>query len=624
MRKLIIILMTLMAYSTQTFADKVSFVASAPDVVVVGDQFRLSYTVTTQKVKDFRAPSIKGFDVLMGPSRSEQSSTQIVNGSVSSTSSITFTYILMANTAGEFTVPGASIVAEGNQMISNSVKIKVLPQDQNHNSSRRNNDNSSSIQPSSNASVSNQDLFITATASKTNVYEQEAFVLTYKIYTRESNLQLNNAKLPDFKGFHSQEIEMTTNARWTPEHYKGRNYYTTVYRQFVLFPQQSGKLFIEPAQFQMTVNKPVQSADPFDAFFNGGNNVIEIKKPITTPKIAINVNPLPAGKPTNFLGGVGEFNISSSINSKELKTNDAITIKLVISGTGNLKLISNPEIKFPDDFEVYDPKVDNQVRLTKEGLTGNKVIEYLAIPRHAGTYKIPGVSFSYFDIRSKSYKTLNTEDYVINVEKGAGNADQVIANFTNKEDLKVLGEDIRYIKQNEVTFQPKGSFFYGSMSYWLFYIIPALAFILFFIIYRKQAAENANVAKMRTKKANKVAIKRMKLAGKLLSENKKDAFYDEVLKALWGYISDKLNIPVSRLSKDNIEEKLRNHGVSEELIKEFLNALNDCEFARFAPGDENQAMDKVYSSSIEVISKMENSIKPVSYTHLTLPTTERV
>ena len=609
MRKLIIILMTLMAYSTQTFADKVSFVASAPDVVVVGDQFRLSYTVTTQKVKDFRAPSIKGFDVLMGPSRSEQSSTQIVNGSVSSTSSITFTYILMANTAGEFTVPGASIVADGNQMISNSVKIKVLPQDQNHNSSRRNNDNSSFIQPSSNASVSNQDLFITATASKTNVYEQEAFVLTYKIYTRESNLQLNNAKLPDFKGFHSQEIEMTTNARWTPEHYKGRNYYTTVYRQFVLFPQQSGKLFIEPAQFQMTVNKPVQSADPFDAFFNGGNNVIEIKKPITTPKIAINVNPLPAGKPTNFLGGVGEFNISSSINSKELKTNDAITIKLVISGTGNLKLISNPEIKFPDDFEVYDPKVDNQVRLTKEGLTGNKVIEYLAIPRHAGTYKIPGVSFSYFDIRSKSYKTLNTEDYVINVEKGAGNADQVIANFTNKEDLKVLGEDIRYIKQNEVTFQPKGSFFYGSMSYWLFYIIPALAFILFFIIYRKQAAENANVAKMRTKKANKVAIKRMKLAGKLLSENKKDAFYDEVLKALWGYISDKLNIPVSRLSKDNIEEKLRNHGVSEELIKEFLNALNDCEFARFAPGDENQAMDKVYSSSIEVISKMENSIK---------------
>ena len=605
MKKLIIILMALIAYSTQMLADKVAFTASAPDAVVVGDQFRLSYTVTTQKVKDFRAPSIKGFDVLMGPSRSQQSNTQIVNGNVTSTSSITFTYILMANNAGEYTIPGASIIADGDQMVSNSVRIKVLPQDQGNSNSS----SSSSTHSSSGTGVSNQDLFITASASKTNVYEQEAFVLTYKIYTRESNLQLNNAKLPDFKGFHSQEIEMTTNARWTPEHYQGRNYYTTVYRQFVLFPQQSGKLYIDPAQFQMTVGKPVQSDDPFDAFFNGGSNVIEIKKSISTPKIAINVNPLPAGKPADFSGGVGEFNISSSINNKELKTNDAITIKFVISGTGNLKLISNPEIKFPDDFEVYDPKVDNQVRLTREGLTGNKVIEYLAIPRHAGTYKIPGVSFSYFDIRSKSYKTLKTEEYVINVEKGAGNADQVIANFTNKEDLKVLGEDIRYIKQNEVTLQPKGSFFYGSMTYWLFYIIPALAFIIFFIIYRKQAAENANVAKMRTKKANKVATKRMKLAGKLLSENKKDAFYDEVLKALWGYISDKLNIPVSRLSKDNIEEKLRNHGVNEELIKEFLNALNDCEFARFAPGDENQAMDKVYSSSIEVISKMENSIK---------------
>ena len=605
MKKLIIILMALIAYSTQMLADKVSFTASAPDAVVVGDQFRLSYTVTTQKVKDFRAPSIKGFDVLMGPSRSQQSNTQIVNGNVTSTSSITFTYILMANNAGEYTIPGASIIDDGDQMVSNSVRIKVLPQDQ----GGSNSSSSSSTHSSSGTGVSTQDLFITASASKTNVYEQEAFVLTYKIYTRESNLQLNNAKLPDFKGFHSQEIEMTTNARWTPEHYQGRNYYTTVYRQFVLFPQQSGKLYIDPAQFQMTVGKPVQSDDHFDAFFNGGSNVIEIKKSISTPKIAINVNPLPAGKPADFSGGVGEFNISSSINNKELKTNDAITIKLVISGTGNLKLISNPEIKFPDDFEVYDPKVDNQVRLTREGLTGNKVIEYLAIPRHAGTYKIPGVSFSYFDIRSKSYKTLKTEEYVINVEKGAGNADQVIANFTNKEDLKVLGEDIRYIKQNEVTLQPKGSFFYGSMTYWLFYIIPALAFIIFFIIYRKQAAENANVAKMRTKKANKVATKRMKLAGKLLSGNKKDAFYDEVLKALWGYISDKLNIPVSRLSKDNIEEKLRNHGVNEELIKEFLNALNDCEFARFAPGDENQAMDKVYSSSIEVISKMENSIK---------------
>ncbi|GAE84348.1 BatD family protein [Bacteroides reticulotermitis] len=607
MRKLIVLLIGLIAISTYAFADKVTFTASAPDAVVTGDQFRLSYTITTQKVKDFRAPSIKGFDVLMGPSRSQQSSTQIINGNVSSASSITFTYILMANATGEFTIPGASIIADGNQMVSNSVRVKVLPQDQS--SGQSSSDGSSSNRASSGNNTSSQDLFVTATASKTSVYEQEAFVLTYKIYTREHDMQLNNAKLPDFKGFHSQEIEMSNNAKWTPEHYKGRNYYSTIYRQFVLFPQQSGKLFIDPAQFELTVRKAVQNADPFDAFFNGGSNVVEAKKNISTPKIAINVNALPAGKPADFSGGVGEFNITSSINNKDLKTNDALTIKLAISGTGNLKLISNPTIKFPEDFEVYDPKVDNQVRLTREGLSGNKVIEYLAIPRHAGTFKIPGISFSYFDIRSKSYKTLKTEEYVVNIEKGAGNADQVIANFTNKEDLKVLGEDIRFIKQGDVQVAPKGSFFYSSIGYWLLYIIPAIAFVIFFIVYRKQAAANANVAKVRTKKANKVAIKRMKLAGKLLSENKKESFYDEVLKALWGYISDKLNIPVSRLTKDNIEEKLIKHGVDEELIRDFLNALNECEFARFAPGDENQAMDKVYSSSIEVISKMENSIK---------------
>lgn len=607
MRKLIVLLIGLIAISTYAFADKVTFTASAPDAVVTGDQFRLSYTITTQKVKDFRAPSIKGFDVLMGPSRSQQSSTQIINGNVSSASSITFTYILMANATGEFTIPGASIIADGNQMVSNSVRVKVLPQDQS--SGQSSSDGSSSNRASSGNNTSSQDLFVTATASKTSVYEQEAFVLTYKIYTREHDMQLNNAKLPDFKGFHSQEIEMSNNAKWTPEHYKGRNYYSTIYRQFVLFPQQSGKLFIDPAQFELTVRKAVQNADPFDAFFNGGSNVVEAKKNISTPKIAINVNALPAGKPADFSGGVGEFNITSSINNKDLKTNDALTIKLAISGTGNLKLISNPTIKFPQDFEVYDPKVDIQVRLTREGLSGNKVIEYLAIPRHAGTFKIPGISFSYFDIRSKSYKTLKTEEYVVNIEKGAGNADQVIANFTNKEDLKVLGEDIRFIKQGDVQVAPKGSFFYSSIGYWLLYIIPAIAFVIFFIVYRKQAAANANVAKVRTKKANKVAIKRMKLAGKLLSENKKESFYDEVLKALWGYISDKLNIPVSRLTKDNIEEKLIKHGVDEELIRDFLNALNECEFARFAPGDENQAMDKVYSSSIEVISKMENSIK---------------
>ncbi len=613
MRKIVFLSIMLILASMHTLADdKVSFTASAPDAVAVGDQFRLSYIVTTQKVRDFRAPSIKGFDVLMGPSRSQQSSVQMVNGQTTSTSSITFTYILLANAEGSFTIPGATISADGNQIVSNSVKIKVLPADEANSATSSGNSGKQSgttSRASSGTTVSSNDLFITATASKTTVYEQQAFLLTYKIYTLVDLRTFENVKLPDFKGFHSQEVELPNDRRWGMEHYKGRNYQTTIYRQFVLFPQQSGKLTIDAARFDAVIAKATQVADPFEAFFNGGNNYVEIKKTLLTPQLTIDVQSLPTGKPVGFSGGVGDFNITSSINSANVKTNDAVTVKLIISGTGNLKLVSNPEIKFPEDFEVYDPKVDNKFRLVNTGLSGSKVIEYLAIPRNAGTYKIPAVKFSYFDINSNSYKTLTTEEYKLQVEKGAGNAAQTIANFTNKEDLKILNEDIRYIKQNEVTLSPKDEFFFGSLAYKLLYLIPGIIFMACFIIYRKQIAANANVAKMRTKKANKVAVKRMRQAGKLLADNKKDAFYDEVLKALWGYISDKLNIPVSRLSKDNIEETLLKYGVNDALIKEFLDALNNCEFARFAPGDDNQAMDKVYSASLEVISKMENSIK---------------
>ena len=609
MKKILLIWTTLVMTCMYAWADgKVSFTASAPDAVAVGDQFRLSYTVTTNEVRNFQVSSIKGFDVLMGPSRSTQRNVQIINGKTTSTNSVTFTYILMAKAEGEYTIPGASITADGNQMVSNAVTIKVIPADKTTSSQGGGNGNTSASGRQG-KTIANDDLFITATVNKTKVYEQEAFLLTYKIYTAVDLRMFDNVKLPDFKGFHSQEVELPNNRRWGLEHYKGRNYQTTVYRQFVLFPQQAGKLTIEPARFDASIAQMVEVDDPFEAFFNGGNNYVEIKKTLITPRLTIDVQPLPEGKPANFSGGVGEFDISSSINTTNLKTNDAVTLKVVISGTGNLKLLSEPEVKFPEDFEIYDPKVDNKSRLTQEGLSGSKVIEYLAIPRTAGTYKIPAVEFSYFDIKSHSYKTLLTEEYTLNVAKGEGNAQQVISNFTNKEDLKVLNEDIRYIKQGNVKLTSRGDFFFGSTSYWMFYVIPALAFIVFFIIYRKQVAANANIARVRTKKANKVAVKRMKLAGKLLSENKKDAFYDEVLKALWGYISDKLNISLSRLSKDNIEEEFQNYGVNEELIKEFIDTLNNCEFARFAPGNDNQAMDKVYTASLEVISKMENSIK---------------
>lgn len=608
MRKIIFLLFTILAAWQVKAADKVRFVAEAADVVVSGDQVRLVFTVNSQDIKDFRAPSIKGFDVLMGPSRSQQSSIQIINGKRTSNSSTAFTYILLAGSPGAYTIPAASVEVNGEKVFSNAISIKVLPQDQNSGNSGNNGGGSASSSRSQAAGsrISANDLFITATASKTTVHEQEAILLTYKVYT-VVNLRQLYGKMPDLKGFHTQEVELPQQKTFTLEHYKGRNYNTTVWSQYVLFPQQTGKLEIPSITFDGVVAQQTVSDDPFDAFFNGGGHV-EVKKKITTPKVVINVQPLPA-KPAGFSGAVGEFKLASSINATDVKTNDAVTIKLTLSGTGNMKLIGTPEVKFPQDFEIYDPKVTDDYKLTNSGLTGTKTFEYLAIPRHAGNFTIPAVEFTYFDLKSNSYKTLKTEAYNLKVAKGQGNADQVISDFTNKESVKMLGRDIRFIKLGDSSLRPKGDFFFGTMGYYLCYLIPLLLFVVFAVIYRQKALENANVAKVKTKKANKVATRRMKLAGKLLAENKKNEFYDEVLKALWGYISDKLSIPVSQLSKDNIEAELTNYGVQEALIAEFIGVLNECEYARYAPGNENEAMDKVYSASVEVISKMENSIK---------------
>lgn len=608
MRKIIFLLFTILAAWQVKAADKVRFVAEAADVVVSGDQVRLVFTVNSQDIKDFRAPSIKGFDVLMGPSRSQQSSIQIINGKRTSNSSTAFTYILLAGSPGTYTIPAASVEVNGEKVFSNAISIKVLPQDQTSGNSGNNGGGSASSSRSQAAGsrISANDLFITATASKTTVHEQEAILLTYKVYT-VVNLRQLYGKMPDLKGFHTQEVELPQQKTFTLEHYKGRNYNTTVWSQYVLFPQQTGKLEIPSITFDGVIAQQTVSDDPFDAFFNGGGYV-EVKKKITTPKVVINVQPLPA-KPAGFSGAVGEFKLASSINATDVKTNDAVTIKLTLSGTGNMKLIGTPEVKFPQDFEIYDPKVTDDYKLTNSGLTGTKTFEYLAIPRHAGNFTIPAVEFTYFDLKSNSYKTLKTEAYNLKVAKGQGNADQVISDFTNKESVKMLGKDIRFIKLGSTSLRPKGDFFFGTVGYYLWYLIPLLLFVVFAVIYRQKALENANVAKVKTKKANKVATRRMKLAGKLLAENKKNEFYDEVLKALWGYISDKLSIPVSQLSKDNIEAELTNYGVQEALITEFIGVLNECEYARYAPGNENEAMDKVYSASVEVISKMENSIK---------------
>lgn len=609
MKKIFLTTLLFLITLSAVYADDVSFTTSAPKAVAVNQQFRLKYTVNRRNVKEPRVPSIENFSILAGPNRSEQSSTQIINGNVTSTQSVTFTYVLVAEKEGEFTIPGATITVDGKEITSNKVNVKVLPEDktvaaaqQQNGSSQRNRRQ----QSNGSVEISADDLFMTATLNKTKVVEQEAVLLTFKIYSAV-NLTSLNGKIPDLKGFQIQEVELPQEKEWQLEHYNGRNYRSILWQQYVLFPQQTGEIEIPSAVFEGVVAQQVRSYDPFDFF--GGSNFVEVKKDLRTPKLKLNVQKLPEGKPAGFSGAVGSFKISSSINTNELKANEAVTLRLTISGTGNMKLIKTPEVQFPEDFEVYDPKVDNKFSLRTNGFSGNKVIEYLAIPRYGGEYTIPSIKFSYFDIASKQYKTLETESYNLKVEKGKSEESATVASYVSKEELKLLGQDIRFIKRGDVSYKKRDDYLFASRSYYIWYLVPLVLFVVYIMMHYKAMSENANIAAMRTKKANKVAVKRLKVAKKLLKENRRNEFYDEILKTLWGYMSDKLNIPVSQLSKENIAAELEKKAVEQQLVAELHDILNECEFARYAPGNANEAMDKVYNLSIAVISKMENSIK---------------
>ena len=605
-RTLLTIIATLATLAT-IYAYEVSFVVSAPNAVVVDQHFRLSYTVNRGNVKEPRIPSFDGFEILSGPNRSTSQSWQNINGEVTQSYTVTFNYILSPTKEGTFEIPAATIEVDGKQYTSNTTTIKVLPADKTSQTSqgqgRRESSNSRSV------NIAKDELFMTATLNKTNVFEQEAVLLTYKIYSLV-NLTNLNGKLPELKGFQIQEVDLPQNKEWQLEHYNGRNYRTIVWSRFVLFPQQSGKIEIPSVKYEGTV--AVQSGarmDAFDFFMNGGPRYVEVKKELRTPALTLNVKALPQGKPADFSGAVGKFSASGTISTTELKANEAVTVRLVISGTGNMKLIKTPEVQFPEDFEVYDPKIDNVFKLTTAGFQGNKVIEYLAIPRHGGDYTIPPINFSYLDVETGEYKTVETGGYTLKVAKGKESDAAAVASYVSKEELKLLGSDIRYMKTGNVTLSKPGSHLFASSTYWLWYIIPLLCFVGYILLHRKQMAENANVAKMRTKKANKVAVKRLKVAQKLLKENKKNEFYDEILRALWGYLSDKLSIPVSRLNKDNVASELLSKGVSEEIVKDLEAVLGESEFARYAPGNPGAAMDNVYTMSMNVISKMENTIK---------------
>lgn len=581
---------------------------SAPSHVAVGENFRLTYTVNTMNVSEFRAGNIpEELEVLIGPNSSTQSSYQMINGHTSSSSSVTYTYMVVATKAGTFTIPPAVAVVGGKRITSKPLTIRASGSAQGSSSrhQRQSNDDEGGELRDVGSRISGSDLFIKVSANKKRVYEQEPILLTYKVYTLVSLTQLRG-DMPDLKSFYTQEVDLPQQKSFSIETVNGRPYRTCTWSQYVMFPQMTGKLQIPSITFEGVVVQQNRNIDPFEAFFNGGSGYVEVKKKIVAPGVEIQVDPLPE-RPAGFSGGVGHFNISAQLNKTETKANDPVSLRLTISGAGNLKLIKQPQVNLPKDFDKYEPKITDKSKLTTNGIEGSMVYDILIVPRHQGHYEIPPVELTYFDTSSNAYKTVKSEPLSLDVAKGSGPG--TVTDFSGQQDLQELSRDIRYIKTGDVSQQGFDEFFFGSTAYWVTLVIMAVVFISLFVIFRRRAIENANVTKRRAGKANKVATKRLKKASKLMADNKPGEFYDEVLRALWGYVGDKLNIPVEQLSHDNISQRLSDRGVGEETIAQFMGALDECEFERYAPGDPKGNMNKVYEKAMKAIEEIEGTMK---------------
>ena len=616
MRQKLLIVLSFIGIALGAYADEVVFKAQAPKQVVVGRPFQISYTVN-HRSRDLQAPEFTDFDVLSGPYSSTSSSTSFTNGHMTSSYEQTYTYMLMARKAGTFTIGPATVKVSGDRIQSNGVRIEVLPEDQPSSNSPQGGQTGgagqtatrSNSSQSGQASASSENIFIRTIATKTRVHEQEALMVTYKLYFANVDVaQLtNNIKLPEFTGFLKQELEQGE-IQTELEHYNGRNYQTAVLYRTILYPQHSGDIAIDPAHFEAILRVQTQQRvrSIFDDFFGSYTNVT---KALTAPGVTIHVAPLPSGKPAGFSGGVGKFTLTPSISQTEVQANEAVTIKLDISGAGNMKLLKTPAIDWPEGFEPYDPKVTNNFKTTTSGVSGTKSVEYLAIPRSGGEYTIPAVKFSYFDIEEKAYKTLSTPEYTIRVKRGAGEnsvvSDQsAVISYTQKEDIKQLGTDIRYID----TKAPKGNTAYSVQNtdlIWVWYAAPSILALILLIILRKQIKEASDLTRMRYKRANKVAQKRLKAASKALKANDKDAFYAAIEQAAWTYLSDRLSIPTADLNKDNIASLLTQKGVSDALIAEVKNVLSTAEFARYAPSTDH-GMDDLYTATTNLINNLED------------------
>ena len=597
----IILLLMMLGYHVHVDAQHIS--VSAPSHVAAGENFRVAYTINTSDVEEFRMGGVQdGLEVIAGPYTSSQSSYQMINGHTSSSSSVTITYTLYAAKNGSFTIGASHALVGGKRLSSRPVKIQVSGHAQRTNGAPNMHGQDSYDQPrmrSAGSAISGSDLFIKVSASKKRVHEQEPILLTYKVYTQVELTQLEG-KMPDLKGFHTQEVPLPQQKTFHTETVNGRPYKCVTWSQYVMYPQMTGSLEIPSITFKGIVVQQNRNIDPMEAFFNGGSGYVEVKKDIKAPGITLQVDPLPQ-RPANFSGGVGKFNISASLDKKEVKAGEPITLRVVVGGIGNLKLLKQPVVNFPKDFDKYDAKVTDKTRLTANGVEGNMVYDFLAVPRNQGSYTIPSVELTYYDTGKNAYKTIKTQPFKVEVEKGDGTS-------AESEDFASQDKDIHTIKLGKVEQHKANEMFFGSFGYWISLLMPLIAFVVLLIVFRRRAIENADIVKKRSNRAGKIATKRLRLANKLMLQGKQGEFYDEVMRALWGYMSYKLNMPAEKLNRDNIRETLARHFVDDATIEKFTTALDECEFERYAPGDAAGNMNRTFESAMTAIMDIENAI----------------
>ncbi len=606
-KRLYTILLTCMLV-VQSVLPQVTFKIQAPPQAEVGQRIRVSYVANTSDAENIQVDDFEGFDVLYGPSTSSSSSISMINGKTTRSSSLTFTYTLIAQKDGTFTLPAATISVDGKSYKSNTASIEVLPASDDAAASGQQGGTQRGAaaqrprRTNRDGEITNDDLFMTVTASKTKIYEQEAVLLTYKLHTLV-NVQQISGEIPQLDGFHVQELDSKSQMSLKYERVNGRNYGTAIWRQYVLYPQKSGKLKVPSVTFESQVEVINNSGmDPFDIFFGGGSLAQVVRKSIVAPAVELDVQPLPSPKPENFSGAVGKFSVSGSLTPQQLDANDAATLRLVLSGHGNMKLMSAPKVDFPKDFDVYDPKEEDKTVNTATGAKGNKIYDYIVVPRHAGKFDIAPVEFCYFDTGTNSYQTLKTEAFSLQVNKGKGGGSAIAH---EQEDLKVINNDIRYIKRNKFHAEEMPEeLFLGTIGYWLYFLLLPILFVITLTFSKRKSS-----GKLSGKGAGKAATKRLRNAAKLMAAHKSEAFYEEVMRALFGYAGDKLHITTKDLNKENVAQALAKHGVEESLITEYLDVLGECEFARFAPGDPNATMEKIFSQATTVINKLDGFIK---------------